>query len=208
MKISAITQQKRNPENVNIFLDKKYWISLSKNQLIELGIHKGMEIDEAEKKSLEQDSLFNKLYQKSLNYISIRPRSIKEISTYLWKNEAPKQMSEKIIDKLINLKLLNDYEFAKWYASGKKDSLKLHGPKKIEAKLFEKGIDSKIIKQVFEELSIYDLSNEKQEKILDLIKKEKLKLKDKEENEYKIKQKIIQKLLRKGYLYAQVKDLV
>ncbi len=46
MIITSIVQQKRNPENVNIFIDNKFFRSISKNQLIELGLYKNLEITE------------------------------------------------------------------------------------------------------------------------------------------------------------------
>ena len=50
-----------------------------------------------------------------LRFLSFRPRSEKEIRDYLNNKQVNPLVSQKIIDKLVENKFLNDLEFAKWW---------------------------------------------------------------------------------------------
>lgn len=60
-----------------------------------------------------------KALQISLRYLSYRPRSIKEMRTYLEKKEIEPDIISQIIDSLMNEKYLDDEAFAEMFASGR-----------------------------------------------------------------------------------------
>jgi len=93
------------------------------------------------------DSQTSLLYNKSLRFLSFRPRSVYEMKAYLQKNKAENNQIEVITQKLIELNFLNDREFAeKWI----EDRKKFH-PKSltiIKFELLQKGISKEIIDEV------------------------------------------------------------
>lgn len=210
MKITNITQQKRNIENVNLFLDNEFWVSISKNQLLDINLFKDKEIDLEEKKAIEKLSFENKIFEKVTRYISFRPRSEYELRMYLKRRctIADEQVLDSLINKFIEKDLVNDERFARWYIENRLRSRKLHGTNKIIAELFKKGIPTSMSKQLINELSDKSVLEQNRQKLQDTIEKERKKLKDKIEDEFQIRQKIIQKLIRKGYKYDEIEKII
>ena len=91
-------------------------------------------------------------YYNAINYISYKMRSKKQILNYLNKKNYDLNIINKTIIKLENEKIINDLIFAKYYIN---DELKftLNGPKKIEKKLIELGIEKDIIKQYLNDIN-------------------------------------------------------
>lgn len=208
MIITSIVQQKRNVENVNIFLDNTYWISLSKSQLVEHGLFKGIEVTDETKLFLEAESQTNKIMEKVLNFISVRPRSEMEVRTYLMqKRSLDKEEVLRVITILKTKKYIDDNYFTNWFVENRLNSSKAHGINKIKAELLKKGIASKIITEVFQTKTTSPEQEElQQQKLLKLVEKYKKTIKA--ESEYELKSKLIQRLVARGYQYEQSKELV
>lgn len=83
MKITDIRAAVRDENRVNIFIDNEYSFSLDISQVVELKIKVGREISEEELTEFRKASEFGKLYQRALEWVLIRPRSIKETQDYL-----------------------------------------------------------------------------------------------------------------------------
>lgn len=135
---------------------------------------------------MEEDA-YQKLRDYSLKLLSLRPRSVKEISTklrqYSSKRDFPKNLVERLINELKNEKLLDDYKFACWWRD-QRHSHKPKGKKAIKMELREKGIEKEVIETALvggeEEVSEYDLAMKVINKKLNLLthlKGEKLKIK-------------------------------
>ncbi|MCA9387184.1 RecX family transcriptional regulator [Candidatus Dojkabacteria bacterium] len=199
MQITSIIQQKRNEDNVNLFLDNKFWCSISKDTLLEFQIHKGKNITSEIKSEIEQLSKENFIKEKALKYIFIRPRSRKELSDYLiYKKELDESSVNSVLNTLEQKGTVNDSEFAKWFVSQRLISNK-YGEQRIRSDLIKKGIAKSIIDKSIKELVNKD---DQQEKIKELIKKFEKEIK--ETDEYKKKQKIVQRLLSRGFLYENI----
>lgn len=57
---------------------------------------------------------YQKLLAGCLKLLSVRPRSRKEIEDYLAKKTRDPELTNSLINKLTELKLINDREFAQW----------------------------------------------------------------------------------------------
>jgi len=150
--ITKIKPQKRK-NRFNIYLDDEYAFPVSDEVLIKYGLT----ID----KSLTQDNIeeiiyednYSKIFSKSLNLLSYRIRTEKEVSDrlniYLFKlkleNAQTSRIKENILSKLNALNLINDAEFAKTYVSQKIESNKPLSNRQIKYKLYRKGISSELI---------------------------------------------------------------
>lgn len=84
MKITSISVQAKNPDRVNVSVDGRYRFSLD---IFQVGdrVKVGKEYGEDELAELETESLFGKLYGRTLEYCLLRPHSIREVRDYLWR---------------------------------------------------------------------------------------------------------------------------
>ena len=92
------------------------------------------------------DDLFNIIYNKSLDLLSRREHSIKEIKEKLSARFEHKEIIESVIEKLSDNNLINNTRFAEAYVSARKR--KGFGPKKIAFELLSKGIDESVLNNV------------------------------------------------------------
>lgn len=166
-KISKITTQRRSKHRYNIFLDdgksEKYGFSVDEDVLIDFNLRKGMELNEAMVLKLVNQDSFHKSYAKVINYLGFRMRTKKEIRDYLIKDEVDEEHIKKIMDKLIERKLVNDGEFAELFVNTRmKSSAK--GPTLVKQELMRKGVSSQIANEAVENID-YNTQYEKATKV-------------------------------------------
>ena len=92
--ITDLKQGVKNPNRVNVFVNSKYAFSLDVAQVVELGVKVGLEISEAKLAELKKASEFGKLYQRTLEWVLMRPRSRKEVRDYLLRRKIKKSSSD------------------------------------------------------------------------------------------------------------------
>ena len=160
-------------------------------------------------------SLNEILYNKILNFIAYKPRTINEViskfnsvyNSLLKTNPGLGDQNEErglLMTELQSLDLLNDLEYAKSYIKEKTGGTKSISKKFIEIFLLKKGVDRGIIEEAFAE-TLFNNDSEKEaaQRLLD--KKIKL-LHDRPVRE--IKRRATQYLLSKGFSYDIVFPLV
>lgn len=194
--INKITVQKKNKERYNIFFDQgdkeEYAFSVSQDVLIKYDLRKGKELSSEDIELIFQNDELQKAMNKSINYLSYRMRSVKEVRTHLIENEYSIEIVQKVIAWLLERKYLNDGEFAKAYVKTQQNTTD-KGPKLIEISLKEKGIKSSIIEDVMMGYSF----DEQLQKAMKLC--EKLAGKKKKVSISNLKNDMQAMLMRKGY---------
>lgn len=221
MKITAIKVQVKKTDRFNIFIDEKYSFSLNEYQLATMGLHVNQELTAKELDDLKNDSDFGKAYERVLNYLSIRPRSQKEIIDYLTRTflypkpksyvdklgqriikkqevDKPKvlKMNERIINRLQDKGYINDENFALAWARSRQSSNKT-SRRKLTLELRIKGIDQNVIENALQEIDFDETSALKEL----IIKKQKL-------TRYQDNKKLVQFLLQKGFQYNEIKTVM
>lgn len=209
MKITAISQQARDKNRVNVSVDGKYRFSLDIFQVGELGLRVGREYSEEELAQLEEESQFGKLYGRALEYSMVRPRSIKEMRDYLWrktrstKRRIPKTgeiierpgvsqvVADRVLERLIDKKYLDDEKFARFWVENRfmKKGTSL---RRLQLELSQKGVDKETSERIIAESARSD----------DL---EIAKIIAKKQSRYPDRQKFMQYLVRQGFSYDDVK---
>ena len=81
--ITNLKQGVKNPNRVNVFVNSKYALSLDVAQVVDFGVKVGFEISEDELAELKKASEYGKLYQRTLEWVLVRPRSVRETRDYL-----------------------------------------------------------------------------------------------------------------------------
>lgn len=147
MQITKVQPAVKTAGRYNIYVDGQYSFSLDELQLVQSGLHSGLDIDEAELAKLKSESEFGKNYIRAVDLISRRLRSEREIRDYAFRKQWTKTNTERVIERLRQRGYLNDEVFARTFASSRLNSGR-YSKKRIKLDLQKKGISSNIIAEV------------------------------------------------------------
>lgn len=109
--ITAIKAQKRNRQRVSIYLDGEYAFSLSR--FVAAWLKPGRMLSQAEIDRLQQEDTYEIAFQKALQFINHRPRSVEETRRRLLEKGFSETVVEVTLEKLIEKGWLDDVEFAR-----------------------------------------------------------------------------------------------
>ena len=202
LRITNIRQAVKNQNRVNVFVNEQFAFSLDIAQVVEFKLRVGMELSRERLVELKRSSEFGKLYQRTLEWVLMRPRSEREVSDYLlrkfrssysssWNLEEFEEIKRQIIKRLRERKYLDDYQFADYYIKNrfvKKGISK----KRLLVELRKKGVAEEIIEEVLG-------GREDEEEIRKMIARKRGKYDD---------EKMIAYLCRQGFSYDLVKRIV
>ena len=199
--ITKIEVVKRNKERVNIYIDEEYAFSISAELIYKENIKVKDKIDVDSLKKLADEDNYIKCKNTALKTIERTYKSEKELAQKL----ALKGYDDHIINRTINFmkeyNLLNDNNYATMYVKDKSRNI---GKKKIKYSLLQKGIDEEIIESELEKIN-----NDEVKAIVYEMALKKYKVFSKRENDnYKLTQKLYRFLMGKGYDYDLIKDVV
>lgn len=197
--VTSIKPQK-NGKRVNIYLDGKFGFGIDLENFVILGLKEGNDYSQEKINEIIKKAQFQKTYDKLIRFATLRPRSKKEIMLWLKRKRIHESIYEELLAKLMKLELLDDYKFTSWWVE-QRLSFKPRGKKALKYELLEKGIDKKAIDEVFAESNFDEIKIAKS-----LIKKNEYKWKG--SDKFKLKQKKIQFLLRKGIGWETVKKVL
>lgn len=199
--ITKITQQKKNGERYNIFLDNQYAYSVHESVLVKYGLTKGKVLDEWTIDDMVYADEVSRAFHRALHFLSFQMRSESEVKKKLLEAGYGNAVIAEAIVKLKELNFLDDRAFSEALLRTKKNT-SAQGPKAIQQALQKKGIDSETQQQV--------LASYKKEEQLELATK--LATKAAAANQKippaQLKQKIQQALLRKGYSFSIIQEAI
>ena len=195
MRITAIKQQVKDANRASIFVDGKYCFSLTLDQLIEEKLKNGLELNGSEVTSLKKKSADGKLRNRVIEWLSIRPRSEKELRLYLLKKTVESDHAEKLIEDMGNKKYFSDETFGRWYAGVMARSLK--SSKEMSYSLSQKGLKSHLITELLSEYRDSEV-----ERLKSIIEKKR------HVSRFKDNDKLMAYLVRKGYSFSEVKEAI
>ncbi len=189
MRISKVSPAVKTAGRYNIYVDGKYSFSLDELQLVQNGLHSGLEISEAQLEQLKSESDFGKNYIRAVDLISRRLRSEREIRDYAFRKQWTKSNTERVIERLKARGYLDDRRFAELFFSSRHQSGR-YSLKRIRLDLVKKGINSDIIDELCR-------ANGDSAALLKLI--------NKRINKYDDENKLIAYLARNGFRYDDIK---
>ena len=210
MEVTKLSSQIKNPDRINIFLNNKYEFSLDISQVIDLAVKPGNIYSDEEVVVLRREGEFSKYYTKAMVYSLARPRSTREISDYLYRQTRTKtylvkgerrerigmapELSQRIINKLIEKKYLNDENFARYWVENR-NLKKGISERTLKQELLKKGVSQKIVNTVIENSERND-----EEELKKVIAKRR--------HRYESDDKFIKYLMSKGYQYYQIQEVL
>jgi regulatory protein len=197
MKITRITQQQKQHNRYSVFVDEKYAFSLSETKLLESRLVSGQELTKEQIADYKKLSAEDTLYNRALNYVALRPRSIWEVEFYLKRKDSPAPLIEQITNKLTELGLLNDKKFAQMFVHDR-TLLRPTSRRKMIMELRKKHISEEVIQLTFETEPTDDLTT-----LREIVAKKRQLTKYKNDE-----LKFMQYLARQGFGYSDIKQVL
>ena len=165
MLITNIGLQKKDNGRFNLEVDGKFVCSISATTLAIYTLYKGKELTEEEVNEISKKEIENRFFDRALTLVSASPKTKRQVETYLkqlafkkkglWFEEGLEleNVFERIIEKLIKYKYIDDLEYAKLFVESRLKN-KPRGKQVLISELIGKGIDQHIAKEVVNELEV------------------------------------------------------
>ena len=136
----------RRPDRINIDVDGHFWCALSLDEVLKKHLKVGQILSEVECEALKAEGSAEVAYAKILNFLSYRPRSLKEVRDRLRIYGLGPGDQDSLIQRLTQGGYLDDAQFAAWHVqarvSGKPRSRQV-----LRQELRRKGIASELVEQ-------------------------------------------------------------
>jgi regulatory protein len=145
--ITAIKAQKRNRQRVSIYLDGEYAFGLSR--FVAGWLHPGRKLTEAEIVKLQEEDTYEIAFQKALQFINHRPRSITETRRRLKEKGFEEEVIETTIQKLVEKQFLDDLDFARVWIENR-NTFRPRSNRLLSYELRLKGVSNDVIAQALE----------------------------------------------------------
>lgn len=148
--ITAIKPTQRNPKRVTIRIGRKVVATLPQSKVEELGLAVGQVWDDALAQRVAQASVYDKALRQAMNRLNRRAMSRRDLDNKLQKLEYEQAVREQVLDRLTELKFLDDEAYARALIDATLRR-KPAGPQLLRQKLYQKGIDRSLIEKLVSE---------------------------------------------------------
>lgn len=201
--ITRIAPQRRDDSRVSIYLDGEFIFGLSVDVMQLYALEKGQFLPYEKVLTLVEEDQLKKAKATALEFISYRGRSEKEVRDKLEKKSFSPEIIEKAVSRFEDLGYINDETYARDYARSRLQG-KGYGPQRIRMDLKKRGVPKHLIEEALQELdeadSYYEIALREGRKRWQRLAKE--------TDPYKRKKKLGDFLLRKGYNYDVVRQVM
>ncbi|MFN2250477.1 MAG: RecX family transcriptional regulator [Anaerolineae bacterium] len=140
--ITALQRQRRRRDRVSVFIDDEYAFSLALE--VAATLRRGQELTDADIERLTERDEYASALDRSMRYLSYRPRSRREIERYLDEREVPPPTRDAVLERLMDLGLVDDEAFAGWWVRNRSEH-KPRGALALRSELVECGVPDRII---------------------------------------------------------------
>jgi regulatory protein len=143
--VTALKYQKKNPDRVSVYLDGRFAFGLP--AIVAASLKQGQRLSDADIEALQEDGAIESAYNRTLNYLSYRPRSRMEVVNYLQRRGVSAGLIERITARLERAGLIDDRAFARFWVENR-ERFRPRGLRALRYELRNKGISHEIIGQV------------------------------------------------------------
>jgi regulatory protein len=147
MRITALQQQATDANRVNIFVDGRFYMGVFAVVVLKLGLKVEQELTSDLQQALKMEETRQKAVDGAMNYLSFRPRSREEIRRYLRKKETPPELIDDVLQRLVELDLVNDEAFASFWIESR-ERFRPKGAQAIKQELRMKGVQRDVVDEV------------------------------------------------------------
>lgn len=196
--ITQISENKKNPNRVSIFADDEFLLSCHKELVYRKSLKKGDKVDPQLLLELAREDEYIKAKDTALRHIEMSIKTVKQVEDKLREKEYSEEIIEKVIGFLHEYRLLDDLKYAQTFL---KEKLRSRGIKKARFELLAKGISKDNIELAMESVSTTSVE---EDACLKIAEKKYQQLKNREQDEYKLKNKLYTFLAGKGFEYELI----
>lgn len=147
-KITQLGEQKKNKDRVNLYLDGKFYCSLSALVVAQQRLEEGMFVDEKQLDKIVFESDKRYAFDYALSYISKYVSTQKKITQKLFDKGFGKAVVEYTVQKLKDYGYIDDAEYAKQYVEINSN---IKGAKRLQSDLKSRGISDEHIAQALKD---------------------------------------------------------
>ncbi len=155
--------QKKDPRRVNVYLDGEFAFGIYTETAAWLQVGQIL-TDEKIKKLLDEDVKAD-IYNKALDFISYKPRTVFETKKKLYEAGFDDALIEEALEKLAASGLLDDSRFAEEWVE-ERQSLSPRSKRQIQFELHRKGIPDHLIQSAIKDVDDFQSAYETAEKRL------------------------------------------
>ena len=200
-KITKIEFQKRNKDRVNVFIDEEFAFPCDGELIFKFNLNKSQEVDIEKLTEIINEDNFKKCKTSALRIVERSYKTEKEIRDKLFIKGYDAKSVDRTINFLKEYSFLNDDSYVDMYV---KDRIRNQGKNKIKYNLLRKGVSEEVIQ---DKINNIDSSLEK-ETAYNLCLKKYNQLIKRENDNYKLYQKLYRFLASKGYDCSCVNETV
>lgn len=146
--ITAIEDQKRRKDRVNVFLGGSFAFSLDREVVQQQGLCPGQSLSDSQIDELVRVDLFGKCLEAALHLLSYRPRSEAEIRQRLYRR-FEKETIDRVVLHLQERQIVDDAAFARFWTENR-ESFSPRSKRLLKMELRRKGIDSEMVDEVLD----------------------------------------------------------
>lgn len=148
--ITAIKAQKRNRQRVNIYLDGEFAFGLSR--FVAAWLTPGRKLTETEIEKLLDEDTYEVAFQKALQFIQHRPRSIEETRRRLSEKGFKDEVIDMTLEKLQEKNWLDDFDFARQWIENR-NAFRPRSNRLLSYELKLKGVADETIDRALDQFS-------------------------------------------------------
>jgi regulatory protein len=117
--VTGLVVQRRNPKRVNVYLDGAYGFPLDLAVALKSGLKNGQQLSDEEIGYLTAADDVEKAYNRALNLLSYRPRSVAEVRLNLQRKKTDPETIESVVARLTQNGMLDDAAFARFWVENR-----------------------------------------------------------------------------------------
>jgi regulatory protein len=197
--ITELRYQQRNHERVNVYLDGRFAFALPDTEAAKL--KPGQQLSDADIERLKGADAEQKAYDRALRFLSYRPRSEAEVRDNLVKAGTEEPVIAEVLERLRSQGYVNDADFARFWIENR-ERFRPRGARALRQELRRKGVDDAASADLLAEVdlaeSAYRAVYGRALRLAPLLAEERL----------VFRRKVSDFLLRRGYDYDVVRDVV
>lgn len=151
MRVTNITQQKRDPAKYNIYLDGTYVFALPKQDMAYFKIEEGKDVSEETVAFIQENLIYIRAQDTALHYIGYKMRTVEEVRKKLQEKEFTPDVIDAVLAFLEKFKYTDDLVYAQKYI---KERLRLR-PKSgylLKMELRQRGVAERICTLALDEI--------------------------------------------------------
>ncbi len=198
--ITSLEVQKKNKERVNIYVDGEFLFACDAELVYKYNLKSGMQIDTEKLVAIVEEDNYSRCKAQALRFLERSSKTMEQLKAKLLEKGYSEATIERAVEMLENYSLIDDSAYAKQFVSSKQRTA---GRRKIKYELLNRGVDQELIEETLEK----QLGENYMEALKALASK-KLQSLSKNNEERAAMKKTIDFLLRKGYTYGEVKEVL